>query len=62
MPKKKTSKSTKHQSFKLSGSHDTKTVAICLIADLLIGIVLGILLQPTIVALITAYAADLPIK
>ena len=57
MAKKKQAKSTRNKSFKLQGTYAKQTVAIYLLGDLAIGFVLGFLLQPTIVALITAYAA-----
>lgn len=57
MAKKKQAKSTQPKSFRLQGNYARQTIVICLVADLIIGFVLGFLLQPTIVAFVTASAA-----
>lgn len=46
-----------YKSFRLEGRYSGQTLAICVVADLVIGFVLGFLLQPTIVEFFTAYAA-----
>lgn len=59
MAKKKPSKDSRPQykSFRLHGKYSGQTLAICVVADLIIGFVLGVMLQPTIVALVTSYAS-----
>jgi hypothetical protein len=47
----------KYKSFKLQGSYTNKQLAFWIVADLIIGFVLGFMLQPTIVLLATSYAA-----
>ncbi|MBI3984394.1 MAG: hypothetical protein HY344_00415 [Candidatus Levybacteria bacterium] len=55
---KKAAKKTKYESFKLYGKYERAQIAIFTVTDLLIGVVLGYLLQPYIAAAITAYAAN----
>ena len=50
-------KATRYTSFKLEGAYSKKSVALWLLVDLVIGFILGLLLQPTIVAFFTSIAA-----
>jgi hypothetical protein len=56
---KKSVKSTKYKDFHLHGNYTANEVLFCIIVDLIIGFVLGYMLQPTIAATITSYAAGL---
>lgn len=57
--KAKVTRSSKYTSFKLHGNYSVQQVAILTVIDLVIGFVLGFMLQPTIASLLTSYAAGL---
>ena len=61
MGKKSQKKRTlgKYKSFRLQGSYTNQQLAFCIIADLIIGFVLGFILQPTIVLTLTSFAAGI---
>jgi hypothetical protein len=50
MAKKKThAKAPKYETFKLYGKYNPQTILLCVVFDLIIGIVLGIILQSQVV-------------
>lgn len=54
---RKSSSADKYSSFRLHGSYPTQKVYFLMIIDLIIGFVLGFMLQPIIVSTLTSYAA-----
>lgn len=55
--KRAKSSTKKYQSFKLHGNFPTQKILLYAVLDLLLGVVLGYVLQPYIASFITAYAS-----
>lgn len=55
--KKTPVKSSKYKNFQLHGNYSSQRVFLYVVFDLIVGFVLGYMLQPTIVAALTSYAS-----